>query len=66
MEILSLHPLQRPRSTIQLRIGTFSLALIWCPHFGHRERGLTTDSPSGHLPMQTLRNDPIAAPTTKT
>src|SRR5437762_8838415 len=65
MEIGRWQLLHLPRNNSQLIIGMFSLAFIWCPHLGHRDRGRMTDSPSGHRPMQTLRNEPIAAPTTK-
>jgi hypothetical protein len=43
----------------------FSIAVIWCPQLGQRERGRTTESPSGHREMQTLRNDPKHAPMKK-
>src|SRR5687768_13819489 len=54
--------LQRPRSISQPTIGMFSLALIWWPHFGHLDRGFTTESPSGQRLMQTLRKEPKLAP----
>jgi hypothetical protein len=50
----------------QLTIGMFSLAVIWCPHFGHLDLGFTTERPSGQRPMQTLRNDPKMVPRRKT
>jgi hypothetical protein len=43
----------------------FSIAVICRPHFGQRERGRTTDNPSGHRDMHTLRNDPKHAPMKK-
>jgi hypothetical protein len=56
--------LHLPRNISQLTIGMFSLALIPWPHLGHLDLGFTTERPSGQRPMQTLRNEPIAAPTT--
>jgi len=60
------HPLQRPRSMSQLRIGMFSPAEIWCPHFGQRDLGFTTERPSGQRLMATFRNEPKLAPNRKT
>jgi hypothetical protein len=43
----------------------FSTAVMWCPHFGHLDLGFTTERPSGQRPMQTLRKEPMTAPTAK-
>src|SRR5690606_27449674 len=39
-----------------------SYQAIALSHFGHRERGATTDSRSGHRVMQTFRKDPTHSP----
>ncbi len=57
-------PRQRARNANQLRIGMFSNQAISWPQFGQRERGLTTES-SGQREMQTLRKEPMQAPTMK-
>jgi hypothetical protein len=43
----------------------FSHQVIWWPHRGQRERGLTTDRSFGHLATHTLRKEPKMAPSTK-
>jgi hypothetical protein len=43
----------------------FSDAEMGRSHFGQRDRGRITDSPTGQREMQTLRNDPKHAPIMK-
>jgi hypothetical protein len=53
---------QRPRRTSQETTGTLSYGLTGAPHFGHREPGLTSDSPIGTRCATTFRKLPITAP----
>jgi hypothetical protein len=41
------------------------MARMGAPHPGQRDRGRTTEAPSGRRTMQTFRNDPQMAPKAK-
>jgi hypothetical protein len=63
MEIDWWQPAQRPRNIIQPMMGMFSYARIGRSQWGQREPGETIDIPAGQRLMQTLRKDPMQAPT---
>src|SRR5262245_26401207 len=54
-----------PRSQSQARIGTLSYHLIGVSQWGQRDGGRMTDCSIGQRAMQTLRNEPNAAPIAK-